>query len=113
MPPIVPALPTFLPRIGTAESSLAHANTTESENGGDIENEQQWTKVSHRRRKVRLPPCWKLRVPVHLRDKLRTPSESASESSDCEESHANDSITRNESLTPIAARTRSKLKKLN
>ena len=44
-------------------SLLTHANATESENGGDTENEQQWTKVSHKRRKVRLPPCWKLRVP--------------------------------------------------
>ena len=87
-------------------SLLTHANTTESENGGDTENEQQWTKVSHKRRKVRLPPCWKLRVPVHLRDNIRTSSESASEISDCEESHANDSITH----TPVAARTRSKLK---
>ena len=55
-------------------------------------------------------PCWKLRVPVHLRDKLRTPSESASEISDCEESHANDSITHTRASTPVAARTRSKLK---
>ena len=76
----------------------------------NTENEPQWIKNSHRRRKVRVSPCWKLWVPVHLRDKLRTHSESASESSDCKEGHANESITHNESLTPIAARTRSKLK---
>ena len=76
---------------------LTHANTTESENGGDTENEQQWTKVSHKRTSEKCASHHAgnhfLRVPVHLKDKLRTSSESASEISDYEESHVNDSIT--------------------
>ena len=48
-----------------------------------------------------------LRIPVHLRDKLQTSSEPTSDSSDCEE---NESSTHSKGTTPVAARTRSKLK---
>ena len=48
-----------------------------------------------------------LRIPVHLRDKLQTSSEPTSDSSDCEE---NESPTHSKGTTPVAARTRSKLK---
>ena len=84
-----------------------------NQSGIDDENEseQQWTKVvSKRRRKTRLPPCWKLRFPAHLRADLHTPSESTSTS---EESDEDPGMTESEGrpeLTPVAARTRSKLK---
>ena len=84
-----------------------------NQSGIDDENEseQQWTKVvSKRRRKTRLPPCWKLMFPAHLRADLHTPSESTSTS---EESDEDAGMTESEGrpeLTPVAARTRSKLK---
>ena len=94
-------------------SSPTHHNVTERdpEKGRDSE-EEEWTKVSCRRRKkVRLPPSWKLRVPVHLRASLQTPSESESASStegSSNESEADELPSPN--TTPVAARTRSKLK---
>ena len=39
----------------------------------------EWTKVT-RKRRSRLPPCWKLKVPVHLCDTLKTPSTSGTNS---------------------------------
>ena len=45
-----------------------------TKNPSDSEKEQQWTQVTGRRRRSRLPPSWKLRFPVHLRANLRTPS---------------------------------------
>ena len=75
-------------------------------------DEITWTQVSRKRRRPRLPPCWKLRFPVHLRGTLKTPSESGTESED------EDPVTDSESEivggsqqpTPIAARTRSRAK---
>ena len=45
-------------------------------------DESTWTQVSRKRRRPRLPPCWKLRFPVHLHSTLKTPSESGTESED-------------------------------
>ena len=79
---------------------------------------KEWTKVT-RKRRSRLPPCWKLKVPVHLRDTLKTPSTSGtssdSESTDFEQSddkhleHDTAEGSHHQS-TPVAARTRSRLK---
>ena len=78
---------------------------SDQEKGKDAEKGGEWTKVSCRRRKkVRLPPSWKLRVPVHLRANLHTPSESESASS------TEESCEADELPSPVAARTRSKLK---
>ena len=78
----------------------------------------QWTQVTgRRRRRARLPPCWKMRFPVHLRASLHTPTSSPAteESSEGEESEdANDGkgpqCARGSESTPVAARTRSKHK---
>ena len=79
---------------------------SEEKTGSDDENgadQAEWTQVSRRRKRVNLPPCWKLRFPAHLRAGLHTPSESSSSlSSSGDESDPGS--------TPVAARTRSKLK---
>ena len=76
------------------------------------EDDNQWTKVTRKRRSRGLPPCWKLKVPVHLRDSLKTPSSSTSstdsEGTDYEQS---DTVEMPHSQpTPIASRTRSRMK---
>ena len=54
----------------------------DNEEKTDFEAEEgEWTQVS-RRKKVHLPPCWKLRFPVHMRAGLHTPSRSSSNSSE-------------------------------
>ena len=76
-------------------------NDKESEKKTDCEDEKgEWTQVTRKKRKVYLPPCWKLRFPVHMRADLCTPSGSSSSSSG-EESDSGS--------PPVAARTRSKL----
>ena len=96
--------------------SSTHCDEIESlknQSGADNENksEQQWTKVvSKRRRKAHLPPCWKLRFPVHLRADLHTPSESTSTSEESDEDLEMTENERKPEQTPVAARTRSKLK---
>ena len=80
----------------------------------------EWTKVT-RKRRSRLPPCWKLKVPVHLRDTLKTPSTSGTDSesdyteSDHEQSDAKNSTAEGSrpQSTPVAARTRSRVQKHN
>ena len=86
-------------------------------NPSDIERGQQWTQVTRRkRRKSCLPPSWKMRFPAHLRANLRTPSSTSTtdESSEEEECDTDDGegsqCTRGSESSPIAARTRSKLK---
>ena len=46
------------------------------------EEKTKWTRVSRKRRRPRLPPCWKLRFPAHLRSSLKTPSGTDSDSED-------------------------------
>ena len=85
------------------KESVEKTDSDESEDAESNSEKQSWTRVSGRRKKVHLPPCWKLRFPVHLRAGLRTPSGCSSESSsNGEENDYNP--------TPVAARTRSKLK---
>ena len=80
---------------------------SEDKTDGDDQNEAdqaEWTHVfRRRRRKVNLPQCWKLRFPAHLRAGLHTPSESSSSASSSE-------MENDPNSTPVAARTRSKLK---
>ena len=61
---------------------------------------------------VFLEPCWKLTVPIHLSDKLHTPSDSISEGFDEEECWWWPFTTAHSEKfrTPVAARTHSKLK---
>ena len=101
-----------------ATPSLAHCYAKESclKHHSDSEKEQQWTQVSSRRR-ARLPPCWKMRFPPHLRANLHTPTSSSAteESSEGEESEDADDgkgpqCGRGSQSTRVAARTRSKLK---
>ena len=74
----------------TCSPSLAHCYAKESclKHHSDSEKEQQWTQVSSRRRRARLPPCWKMRFPAHLRANLHSPTSSPAteESSEGEES---------------------------
>ena len=94
-------------------SSPALHNMSENdlEKGNDSEKEEKWTKVSCRRRKkVRLPPSWKLRVPVHLRASLQTPSETSSDTEGSSNGEESDADELSLHTTPVAARTRSKLK---
>ena len=102
----------------TCSPSLAHCYAKESclKHHSDSEKEQQWTQVSSRRR-ARLPSCWKMRFPAHLRANLHTPTSSSAteESSEGEESEDADDgkgpqCGRGSQSTPVAARTRSKLK---
>ena len=82
----------------------AEDKESEDKTDGDDQNEAdqaEWTRIS--RRRVNLPQCWKLRFPAHLRAGLHTPSESSSSASSSEVE--NDPVS-----TPVAARTRSKLK---
>ena len=88
-----------------------------TKNSSDSEKGQQWTQVTGRkRRKSCLPPSWKMRFPVHLRANLRTPSststtEEPSEGEDCNTDDGEGSqCTGHSESSPIAARTRSKLK---
>ena len=74
------------------------------------ETEQQWTIVtSRRKRKAHLPPCWKLKVPVHLRANVQTPNDSTSEEMDTERSDGWD-VPKSSEQSPVAARTRSMLR---
>ena len=85
------------------KESVEKTDSDESEDAESDNEIQSWIRVSGRRKKAHLPLCWKLRFPVHLRAGLRTPSGSSSElSSNGEENDHNP--------TPVAARTRSKLK---
>ena len=74
----------------------------------------EWTKVT-RKRRSHLPPCWKLKVPVYLHDTLKTPSTSGTDSesdyTDHEQSDAkNTAKGSHPQSTPVAARTRSRVK---
>ena len=69
----------------------------------------EWTQVSRKRRRPRLPPCWKLRFPAHLCDSLKTPSSFDSEDSDGSNTECASHSVRG-SPTPVAARTRSRAK---
>ena len=60
----------------------------ESASASMSSNESNWTLVSRKRRRPRLPPCWKLRFLVHIRDKLKTPSGTDSEDSEAEVSQS-------------------------
>ena len=104
---------TSLPSKHYSSSPTLHSvSKSDVEKSSDSKDEEKWTKVSCRRRKkARLPPCWKLRFPVHLRASLQTPSGSSSNtegSSNGEESDVNEMSPH--TVTPVAARTRSKLK---
>ena len=88
-----------------------------TKNASDSEKGQQWTQVTGRkRRNTYLPPYWKMRFPVHLRANLHTPSSMSttkefSEGEECDTDDGEGSqCTRGSELSPIAARTRSKLK---
>ena len=103
----------------TCSPSLTHCCAKESclKHHSDSEKKQQWTQFTGRRSRACLPPCWKMRFPVHLQTNLHTPSSSSAteESSEGEESKdANDGkgpqCGRGSQSTPVAARTRSKLK---
>ena len=100
---------------GCSPSPPHSAEESELKNQSD-ETEQQWTQVTtRRRRKARLPPCWKLRFPAHLRANLQTPSESSSTSEVSSEGEETDDgeqhqCTKHSEHTPVASRTRSKLK---
>ena len=81
------------------------------------EKEQQWTQVTGRRRRARLPPCWKMRFPVHLQANLHTPTsspatEGSSEGEDSEDGNdgKGPQCAWGSESTLVAARTRSKLK---
>ena len=102
----------------TSPSSIHYdekgSNQSDAKTGTDTESEteQQWTKVTTRkRRKVHLPPCWKLKVPVHLCANLHSPSDSTEETDD--ESRDIVDVPQCAKLTPVAARTRSKRLKNN
>ena len=82
------------------------ASTSSSSKSND---ESTWTQVSRKRRRPRLPPCWKLRFPAHLRDSLKTPT-SSTESEDSEGNDTESSRIVGGSPTPVAARTRSRAK---
>ena len=99
--------------------SLTHCYAKESclKHYSDSEKEQQWTQVTGRRRRARLPPCWKMKFPAHLQANLHTPTSSSAtdESSEGEESKDADDgkgpqCAWGSESTPVAARTRSKLK---
>lgn len=96
----------------SSSPTLHSVSKSDLEKSSDSKDEEKWTKVSCRRRKkAHLPPCWKLRFPVHLQACLQTPSGSSSNtegSSNGEESDVNE--TSPHTVTPVAARTRSKLK---
>ena len=99
---------------GCSPSPPHSAEESELKNQSD-ETEQQWTQVTTRRRKARLPPCWKLRFPAHLRANLQIPSESSSTSEISSEGEETDDgeqyqCTKHSEHTPVASRTRSKLK---
>jgi hypothetical protein len=77
------------------------------------EDINQWTKVTKKRRSRGLPPCWKLKVPVHLRDSLSSSTCSTdSEGTDHEQSdhHSDASVMSHPQPTPVASRTRSRVK---
>ena len=86
------------------ENKMIDSGDSKEKTTSDDEKEanQEWTQVTRRRKKVSLPPCWKLRFPAHLRAGLHTPSGSSSSSNGEESDHSGS--------TPVAARTRSKLK---
>ena len=68
-------------------------------------------KSEHQKKeKVHLPPCWKLKVSVHLRANLHSPSDSTEETDD--ESRDIVDVPQCAKLTPVA-RTRSKRLKNN
>ena len=60
-------------------SSTAKDDAQES---SSMSSTEEWTRVSRKRRRPRLPPCWKLRFPAHLRSSLKTPSGTDSDSED-------------------------------
>ena len=66
--------------------------------------------VSRKRTRPRLPPCWKLRFPVHLRSTLKTPSESGTESEDEDPVTESEIVGGSQQPTPIAGRSRSRAK---
>ena len=76
-----PDVSTSLLNNSSGKNSPSSTHCDEKNSSQDSENcdratEQQWEKVkSKKRRNARLPPSWKLRVPVYLRANLETPSE--------------------------------------
>ena len=86
----------LIAKSGCAVDEEERYNDSESEEKTDLEDceKGEWTKVSKRIKAARLPPCWKLRFPIHMRAGLHTPSASSSSirSSSGEESVSGSSL---------------------
>ena len=95
--------------LSVSTDEKVHQDDHESASSMPVTDENTWTLVS-RRRRPRLPPCWKLRFPAHLRHTLKTPS--GTDDSEDSEGSVTDcaSQTVGDSPTPVAARTRSRAK---